>query len=124
MTDGKKELSHFVWFILIKDSSFPPITQRSPPPPDHHNPHRGQHRSIYNLLIQLNKKRRLANSPAFLVPATGVISNRFLEDLERIWALKMLFQRFKTQPLMTVFGDIDKCAYLHKDKSFSIGETP
>ena len=30
----------------------------------------------------------------------------------------------RPQPLMTVFGDIDKCAYLHKDKSFSIGETP
>lgn len=25
---------------------------------------------------------------AYFVPATGVISNQFLEDLERIWALK------------------------------------
>jgi hypothetical protein len=28
------------------------------------------------------------NCLAFLVPATGIISNQFLEDLERMWALR------------------------------------
>lgn len=35
-----------------------------------------------------HKKRPVRNIRAFFVPATGVISNFFLEDLERIWALR------------------------------------
>ena len=38
-------------------------------------------------LPQINRKSQ-AHRLAFRVPATGVISSQFLEDLERIWALR------------------------------------
>ena len=38
--------------------------------------------------IMDNKKRRLLWSSLFLVPAAVLFSNTFLEDLEKIWALR------------------------------------
>ena len=42
---------------------------------------------IFQRLGTENEKARL-HRLAFRVPATGVMSNQFLEDLERIWALR------------------------------------
>ena len=47
-----------------------------------------QSEDYFQEIIPDFEKKAGAHASAFFVPATGVISNQFLEDLERIWSLR------------------------------------